>query len=557
MGSVCLRPEETPRRSSDGGPQMPEPVVLHVYDIGTSGIGRALNQVLRPLGTGVFHCGVEVYGLEWSYGFNGKGGGGQSGVFFCTPRTNDAHSYRETLQMGQTSLSQHQVKALLAQMAAQWKSKDYDLLRHNCCHFCDALCERLGVNPVPPWVTNMAAAGAACRSMLQQEGQELLLPPPQGGIVPGQVVPRSRSRNRRGRSSSRTRHEVEETEPEAEPERDDLAEIRKWEDMLRLGLPMFKRLHPSKFRRRTRRGLPSKVRWQVWKAALEFNEQEASKDYAALSGIESQYCELIRLDIGRTFSELPEFDEKRQEALFRILNAYANHSPSVGYCQGMNFIAGLLILTSEGNEEEVFGMLVRLMDHVGLNGFYRERMPLLRQYVKASDKLLAEMLPELRNHFLQENVQPAVYLHQWFLTLFINIFPLSMVLIIWDVIMCNGLPSILSVTLAILQLLEEGLLGMHFEEIHMCFKAMKKQKNNKTTARRLAQLLMRRTEDVDVPEHILEYLQKDIQHTDAYSDDGQACHGDQEDQFWIQQVPRSIGSDEWGKSGAFASFATF
>ena len=75
----------------------------------------------------------------------------------------------------------------------------------------------------------------------------------------------------------------------------------------------------------------------------------------------------------------------------------------------MNFIAGLLLLVSQANELETFWMFVSLMQLRGLNGFYKDKFPMLRVYLKAFDKLLEEQLPELRNHFKQENVQPAVY----------------------------------------------------------------------------------------------------------------------------------------------------
>lgn len=42
---------------------------------------------------------------------------------------------------------------------------------------------------------------------------------------------------------------------------------------------------------------------------------------------------------------------------------------------------------------------------------------MLRVYLKAFDQLLKEQLKDLRDHFKAETVQPAVYLHQWFLTL--------------------------------------------------------------------------------------------------------------------------------------------
>ena len=47
---------------------------------------------------------------------------------------------------------------------------------------------------------------------------------------------------------------------------------------------------------------------------------------------------------------------KAQAMLVRILNATANHSPDVGYVQGMNFIAASLLLIL-CNEEDTFFML--------------------------------------------------------------------------------------------------------------------------------------------------------------------------------------------------------
>merc|ERR1719262_1617698 len=134
-----------------------------------------------------------------------------------------------------------------------------------------------------------------------------------------------------------------------------------------------------------------------------------------------------------------------QGKLLRVLHAYANHNTSVGYCQGMNFVAGLLLLVS-GSEEEAFWMFVCLMDNGKLAGFYKENFPRLRLYLQAFDQLLAEVLPDLRAHFIHEDVQPAVYLHQLFLTLFVNYLPQQTVLLIWDVIIVDGLQAILSIT---------------------------------------------------------------------------------------------------------------
>ena len=45
------------------------------------------------------------------------------------------------------------------------------------------------------------------------------------------------------------------------------------------------------------------------------------------------------------------FTRGSQVLLHRLLLAYSNHNQVVGYCQGMNYVAGMLLLVMAGNEE--------------------------------------------------------------------------------------------------------------------------------------------------------------------------------------------------------------
>lgn len=135
-------------------------VTLHIYDVANSETLRYVNGLFRPMGIGAYHGAVEVYGFEWSYGYNAFG----SGVHCGLPGGNDQHRYREAVAMGSTALTAGQVRQLLRAMECAWPGKDYDLLSHNCCHFSDALCQALGVGPAPEWVTNLAGAGATLLS---------------------------------------------------------------------------------------------------------------------------------------------------------------------------------------------------------------------------------------------------------------------------------------------------------------------------------------------------------------------------------------------------------
>lgn len=132
------------------------PVTLHIYDVSTDPHSSQLNEYLTALGTGAFHGAVEVDGLEWSYGYSSQG----TGVFSNKPKGCKAHHYRCSEKIGDTSMSQKEIKSLIETMKKEWPGTEYDLLRHNCCVFSNALCERLGVGPIPRWVTNLAATGA-------------------------------------------------------------------------------------------------------------------------------------------------------------------------------------------------------------------------------------------------------------------------------------------------------------------------------------------------------------------------------------------------------------
>lgn len=164
MGAACVKPhnagnlEDAP--AVEGNSAV---VVLHVYDIGTSGGGQVLNTLLRPLGTGAFHCGVEVYGWEWSYSFAVRGRDiiQGTGIFCCRPRDCGGHTYSQSVIMGQSPMSEDDVVELIRRLEEEWAVQDYDLLTHNCCHFANNLCIKLGVGAIPEWVLNLPRVGAA------------------------------------------------------------------------------------------------------------------------------------------------------------------------------------------------------------------------------------------------------------------------------------------------------------------------------------------------------------------------------------------------------------
>jgi hypothetical protein len=141
-----------------------EPVKLNIYDVSTNPTVGKINEALSAVGTGAFHGGVEVYGEEYSYGFIKDG----TGVFGNAPKGCTMHHFRETIEVGTTTKTKEEMLKVIEEMKEAWPGKDYDLLRRNCVLFSKEFVDKLGAGPVPPWVTNLAGAGATVQDGLMQ-----------------------------------------------------------------------------------------------------------------------------------------------------------------------------------------------------------------------------------------------------------------------------------------------------------------------------------------------------------------------------------------------------
>jgi Rab-GTPase-TBC domain len=115
-------------------------------------------------------------------------------------------------------------------------------------------------------------------------------------------------------------------------------------------------------------------------------------------------------DVPRTFPLESAMDAEKCAALHRVLVAYASHNPQVGYCQGMNFIAGLLLLHMP--EEDAFWGLVRMVQEI-MPGYFDIDMrgALLDQ--QATHLLLQEHFPTVLQHCRRHNVDMALITSQW------------------------------------------------------------------------------------------------------------------------------------------------
>ena len=133
---------------------------------------NAFNSSLHSIGTGAYHVGLEINGVEYAYGANSTRG--STGIFTCMPKSSPGYQFRTTIDFGNRVVMKYSNDAgnkneeavdgreIVQKMATEYLGTDYDLLRKNCCTFAYDVCIRLGISEkeIPSWFHNLAAVGA-------------------------------------------------------------------------------------------------------------------------------------------------------------------------------------------------------------------------------------------------------------------------------------------------------------------------------------------------------------------------------------------------------------
>lgn len=184
--------------------------------------------------------------------------------------------------------------------------------------------------------------------------------------------------------------------------------------------------------------------------------------------------EVISRDLHRTFPEHPLFAfEQGQQALFNVLKAYALHDMEASYCQGMAFVAGLLLFYVP--EEPAFQLFCRLLSTSGpnLRRLYLPGLEGLKAELRKLEFLLDRYLPNLTAHLNAAGVVPVLYASQWLLTCYSCPFPVSFACRIVDVMLQENRDAILlKLAVAILAECEGDLLMQEgFEQLLTHLKA--------------------------------------------------------------------------------------
>lgn len=94
-------------------------------------------------------------------------------------------------------------------------------------------------------------------------------------------------------------------------------------------------------------GIPPSIRGMVWQLLANSKDAVIHDKYIELLKAPSSYDKMIQRDLARTFPGHKFFKDRDgvgQEGLYNVVRAYSVLDQEVGYCQGLAFIVGPLLL---------------------------------------------------------------------------------------------------------------------------------------------------------------------------------------------------------------------
>ena len=253
------------------------------------------------------------------------------------------------------------------------------------------------------------------------------------------------------------------------------------------GLPIF---DPTRFPNRSakteryiRKGIPPAWRGSAWffyAGGGAYLEKHAGLYTSLVSRSEGELSsndvESIERDLHRTFPDNVHFKPDLRSSgssalelpllssLRRVLRAYALHNPRIGYCQSLNFLAGLLLLFL--SEEKAFWML-HIVTTIYLPGTHELSLEGTNVDLWILMVALKSSLPHVWTKVGSaggsgDDIDGSARLPpislcttSWFMSLFIGTLPIETVLRVWDMIFYEGSRTLFRVALTIFKLGEQ------------------------------------------------------------------------------------------------------
>eukprot|EP00291_Cryptomonas_curvata_P020344 CAMPEP_0172177360 /NCGR_PEP_ID=MMETSP1050-20130122/15391_1 /TAXON_ID=233186 /ORGANISM="Cryptomonas curvata, Strain CCAP979/52" /LENGTH=394 /DNA_ID=CAMNT_0012849867 /DNA_START=169 /DNA_END=1353 /DNA_ORIENTATION=- len=239
----------------------------------------------------------------------------------------------------------------------------------------------------------------------------------------------------------------------------------------------------SELKKLVRKGVPSHLRGKLW-----MDLSGASAKMASDAGLYQRYVDeapatcrpdvlsLIEVDLHRTFPHHPNFNPScltkcaaedkfdcqptetpHLQSLRRVLRAYSARNKLVGYCQGMNFIAGAMLLFL--NEESCFWLLATLLEDILPSDYYDRELFGCNIDLMVLQELLPQVAPRTAIILSEAGLGLELLAVEWMVCAFVRSLGSEPALRIWDCLFSEGGKVLFRAALALVRAAEPALLA--------------------------------------------------------------------------------------------------
>lgn len=207
-------------------------------------------------------------------------------------------------------------------------------------------------------------------------------------------------------------------------------------------------------KKRCRKGIPSAVRGKAWfyLSGGHISLSKYSKFYEKLEREpgDEQVCDEIRKDIHRQFPNHELFREPGgpgQQSLYNVLKCFSIIRKEISYCQGLAPVASILLMNMPPSH--AFWSLVAITDHY-VPGYYLAGFQAVQLHGRMLFGLLKKYSPTSYKILKKAEIDPVLYMFEWFMCLLVRNLPWATVLRIWDMFLCEGIVVIFKAAIVML-----------------------------------------------------------------------------------------------------------
>lgn len=209
---------------------------------------------------------------------------------------------------------------------------------------------------------------------------------------------------------------------------------------------------------RCRKGIPPSMRGKAWKYLcgamyqMEVSTNKTVFDKCLSQPGDPKWIDEIEKDLNRQFpnhemfSRNGKFGDAGKEDLFQLLKAWTVLHPEEGYCQSQAPVASVLLMHMP--LRDAFYCFVQLC-HRYLPEYYSPGL----EAVQIDGDILVQLLREKSRisyqHLKKQNVDPVLYMVEWFMCIYCRTLPWPTVLRVWDMFLCEGAKVLFKVALVL------------------------------------------------------------------------------------------------------------